>query len=199
MFAGIGLEVTNVRPPADVEYTMVVVGGDGSELEVDSNLAGFAPLDCGDQDHRDVVFVFPDMLASVVAVALLWWRLRMTRSAFEDHGQWWLGIAAAVLMGACLLFVARKWMYGTRLGHLRPYYLFHLWAGAAWAWAADTKRSRGFFASSRRSQSSSWGGTGKRGSKVPGSRASCAWSTATTGPSNSGRPHNSSHAAQPTP
>ena len=69
---------------------------------------------------------------ALAAAGLAAWRWRMTRSWFEGWGQWWLGVAAAALMLAGLVYWARKTLHGTRLGQLRPYYLVHVWAGCAW-------------------------------------------------------------------
>ena len=70
--------------------------------------------------------------AVAVTAGVLVWRLGASTSAFEDRVQWWLGWIALTLLLVCVGLVLRKQVYGTRLGGLRPYYLLHLWAGAAW-------------------------------------------------------------------
>lgn len=72
-FAGINVWVTDERPSTDVDYTMVVVGGRSSTLDLGAGIAGFAPLDCGNAETRDVAFTFsadiPDFAAVVRVTA----------------------------------------------------------------------------------------------------------------------------------
>ena len=69
VFAGVNLEITDERPPPAVEYTMIVVGGRPQDVGLPPQVAGFAPLDCGDTEHRDVVFVFSGVMRSLAGVA----------------------------------------------------------------------------------------------------------------------------------
>ena len=71
------------------------------------------------------------VLAFAIALGAVAFRGAMSLSRFEDAGQSRLGWCALILLAASLLFALRKRAYGTLLGPLRPYYLAHVWLGAA--------------------------------------------------------------------
>lgn len=67
-FEGLNVRVTDVRPSDDEDYTMVVVGGRGKLLSLPKGIAGFAPLDCGNDNPNDVAFAFSDDIAGFSAL-----------------------------------------------------------------------------------------------------------------------------------
>ncbi|GEM_PF-5867674 len=69
LFSGINLEVVLERPEADIEYSMVIVGGRPSDIGIQANVAGIAPLDCEDQNHRDIAFTFSEDINTITDVA----------------------------------------------------------------------------------------------------------------------------------
>ena len=69
LFAGIGIEVTDQRPPPDVAYSMVVIGGHPSDIGQTKGIAGLAPLDCANANPRDISFVFSEVLGSISAIS----------------------------------------------------------------------------------------------------------------------------------
>lgn len=69
LLSGVNLKVVNRRPKAGTRYSMVVVGGSPGDIGLGSNIAGLAPLDCGDKNPWDITFVFSKTLKSVEAIA----------------------------------------------------------------------------------------------------------------------------------
>lgn len=69
LLEGINLKVVNRRPKPGTRYSMVVVGGSPGDIGLSSNIAGLAPLDCGDKNPWDITFVFSQTLKSIDAVA----------------------------------------------------------------------------------------------------------------------------------
>lgn len=69
LLRGINLKVVNKRPKPGTRYSMVVVGGDPSDIGLAASIAGLAPLDCQDQNPWDITFVFSDTLSTLDAVA----------------------------------------------------------------------------------------------------------------------------------
>jgi hypothetical protein len=62
-FARFAVKVVWARPAPTVDYTMCVVGGLPSLLDLPPAVAGIAPLDCDDARGGNVVFTFSDTLA----------------------------------------------------------------------------------------------------------------------------------------
>ncbi len=57
-FAPYDIEVVVERPPDDVPYSMVVIGGNASDLNLFQGVLGVAPLDCGYYSKKSISFVF---------------------------------------------------------------------------------------------------------------------------------------------
>lgn len=69
LLQGVNLKVVNRRPKPGTRYSMVVVGGKPEDIGLGSNIAGLAPLDCGDKNPWDITFVFSKTLKTVEDVA----------------------------------------------------------------------------------------------------------------------------------
>jgi hypothetical protein len=69
-FAPYDVEVVVERPPDTIPYTMCVVGGDVSQLNLPGGVLGVSPMDCNDSNPQNINFVFAEEMASSVVLAL---------------------------------------------------------------------------------------------------------------------------------
>lgn len=70
LFAAYDLEVVTARPAAP-QYQMAVVGGAPALCGFPAGYSGMAPLDCGDANPSDVLFVFSDGITSLKMLAIV--------------------------------------------------------------------------------------------------------------------------------
>jgi hypothetical protein len=70
LFAAYDLEVVTSRPTAS-PYQMAVVGGTPSMCGFPAGYSGMAPLDCGDANPSDVLFVFSDGITALKMLAIV--------------------------------------------------------------------------------------------------------------------------------
>ncbi len=73
LFAPFDVDVVIERPRSHIPYTMIMVGGSPSLLNLPRGVLGVAPMDCGHTAKKSIAFVFPEdihttgLLASTIA------------------------------------------------------------------------------------------------------------------------------------
>ena len=70
LFAPFDVEVVTERPSDAVPYSMVIVGGDVSLLNMPSGVLGVAPMDCEDSNPQNIPFVFASEMRATPPLTL---------------------------------------------------------------------------------------------------------------------------------
>ncbi len=139
-FASWDIVVTTERPTQG-DYTMVMVGGSPSLLGEAYGTAGVAPLDIGNPNRNDVVFVFSEVLDSLRELASCISH-EAGHSFGLDHLEPRNAIMYPVLQPGTLTF-QRARIYGTNSVQDQPGTLSKLFGGAPGSDAAPSTPSNG--------------------------------------------------------